>query len=104
TRVAPAPDETGWIAGLLAAARPELLAVIGDDVSAGSPSGFLAIGYGHPFFFLILSAWTVRVSCGALAGEIGRGTMDLLAARPIARWVHVVAAGVAVAAGLAVLT
>jgi ABC-type transport system involved in multi-copper enzyme maturation permease subunit len=104
TRIAPAPDETGWIAGILAAAPPELLAVIGDDVSAGSPGEFLAIGYGHPFFFLILSAWTVRVSCGALAGEIGRGTMDLLAARPIARWVHVVAGALAVAAGLAVLT
>jgi ABC-type transport system involved in multi-copper enzyme maturation permease subunit len=104
TRIAPAPDERGWIAGILAAAPPELLAVIGDDVSAGSPAGFLAIGYGHPFFFLILSSWIARVACGALAGEIGRGTMDLLAARPMARWVQVVAGAVAVAAGLAVLT
>jgi ABC-type transport system involved in multi-copper enzyme maturation permease subunit len=104
TRIAPAPDETSWIASMLAAAPPELLAVIGNDVAAGSPAGFLSIGYGHPFFFLILSAWSVRVSCGALAGEIGRGTMDLLAARPIARWVHIVAGALAVMAGLAVLT
>jgi ABC-type transport system involved in multi-copper enzyme maturation permease subunit len=104
TRIAPAPDEVSWIAGILAAVPPQLLALIGDDVAAGSPSGFLAIGYGHPFFFLLLSVWVVRVSSRVLAGEIGGGTMDLVAARPVARWVHLAAGFVALAAGLAVLT
>jgi ABC-type transport system involved in multi-copper enzyme maturation permease subunit len=104
TRIAPAPDEVSWIAGILGAVPPQLLALIGDDIAAGSPSGFLAIGYGHPFFFLMLSVWVVRVSSRVLAGEVGNGAMDLLAARPVARWVHVAAGFIALAAGLAVLT
>ena len=103
TRIAPAPGETGWMSMIFAALPPELLALVGDQVAAGSPAGFLAIGYGHPFVLLLLSAWTVRVSSGALAGEIGQGTMDLLAARPARRRVHVAAAFMAVALGLAVL-
>lgn len=103
TRIAPASDEVSWIAGIFAAVPPQLLALIGDDIAAGSPSGFLAIGYGHPFFFLMLSAWVVRVSSRALAGEIGGGTMDLLAARPLGRWLHVAAGFIALAVGLAVL-
>ena len=104
TRMAPAPDEVGWMSGIIAAAPPQVLAVIGDDVAAASPGGFLGIGYGHPFFFMLLSAWVVRVSAGALAGEIGRGTMDLLASRPVTRSAHVAAGALAIAAGLAVLT
>jgi ABC-2 type transport system permease protein len=103
TRIAPAPNETGWMSALLAALPPELLAVIGDQGAVGSPVGFLAIGYSHPFILLLLSAWTVRVSSAALAGEIGQGTMDLLAARPAGRPIHVVAAYLALGLGLAVL-
>ena len=103
TRIAPAPDEVGWIQALLAALPPELLALAGDQSGAVSPAGFLALGYGHPFFLLLLGAWTIRVPCGALAGEIGWGTMDLLAARPAGRSVHVTAAYVALGLGLAAL-
>jgi ABC-2 type transport system permease protein len=103
TQVAPAPDEVSWMSRILAFVPPQLLALAGNEVSATSPGGFIAIGYGHPFFLLLVSALAVRVSSGALAGEIGRGTMDLLAARPVDRWQHVTAAFVAAAAGLALL-
>jgi ABC-2 type transport system permease protein len=103
TRMAPAPDEISWMTRMMAMVPPQLLAIAGSDMGALTPGGFLGIGYGHPFLLLILSAWAVRVSSGALAGEIGRGTMDLLAARPVQRWQHVAAAFLAVAAGVALL-
>jgi ABC-2 type transport system permease protein len=103
TRMAPAPDEVSWMTRMMAMVPPQLLAIAGSDIGALTPGGFLGIGYGHPFIFLLLSAWAVRVSSGALAGEIGRGTMDLLASRPVPRWQHVAAAYLAVAAGVALL-
>ena len=89
---------------ILSAVPPPLLALAGNDIGGLSPGGFIAIGYGHPFMLLLLSAWAVRVSSAALAGEIGRGTMDLLAARPIERWHHVVAGALAILGGLTLLT
>jgi ABC-type transport system involved in multi-copper enzyme maturation permease subunit len=100
TRMAPAPKEVSWMSGLLAAFPPELRALIGSEVAL-SPGGFLAIGYVHPFFIVLLSAWIVRTSSAAVAGEVGLGTMDLLASRPVPRW-HFVAAGMAtIALGVA---
>lgn len=103
TRMAPAPDEVSWISRMMTMVPPQLLAIAGGDVGPLTPGGFLAIGYGHPIIFLILGAWAVRVSSGALAGEIGRGTMDLLASRPVPRWQHVLAAYSAVVVGVALL-
>ena len=44
----------------------------------------------------------VRVATGALAGEVGRGTMDLVASRPVSRSAQVAAAW-AVVAGLVLI-
>jgi len=103
TRLAPAPNETSWMAGLIASMPPQLVALAGGQASFLTPGGVLAIGYEHPFFFLMLSAWVVRVPSAALAGEIGRGTMDLVASRPLTRWHHIAAASLFTAAGAAVL-
>ena len=103
TRMAPAPDEVTWMSKMMAMVPPQLLAIAGGEIGTLTPGGFLGIGYSHPFFFLLLSAWAVRVSSGALAGEIGRGTMDLLAACPVPRWHHVAAAYLAVLPGVALL-
>ena len=103
TRLAPAPDEVSWMSGLVALVPPQLLALAGGEASFASAGGVIAIGYNHPFFLLLLSVWSVRVPSSALAGEIGRGTMDLLAARPVGRGQIVLAAYAAVAAGLALL-
>jgi ABC-type transport system involved in multi-copper enzyme maturation permease subunit len=102
TRMAPAPNEVSWISAILTTLPPNIRTLLGNDVAL-SPSGFLALGYAHPFFMILLSAWVVRVSSAAIAGEIGRGTMDLLASRPVPRW-HLAAAGLAMAVlGLAVI-
>jgi len=103
TRVAPEPGQTGFLGGLLALLPPQVASFVGSELALASPRGVLAFGYLHPFFLALLSAWTIRVAASALAGEIGRGTMDLLAARPVPRWAHALAAWLAIAAGLAVL-
>jgi ABC-2 type transport system permease protein len=104
TRMAPAPEDVSWLSTMLAAVPSQLLALAGGQAAFGSASGVIAIGYGHPFVLLLLSVWAIRLPSGALAGEIGRGTMDLLAARPMGRWQLVAAVYAAIAAGLALLT
>jgi ABC-2 type transport system permease protein len=46
----------------------------------------LSIGYVHPLMQIIFCLWAIGRAGGALAGEIDRGTMELLLAQPIARW------------------
>ena len=103
TRIAPAPGEAGLLAGILALMPPQVSAFASDELALASPRGVIAFGYLHPFFLALYSAWTIRVTSGALAGEIGRGTMDLLAARPVPRLALVLAAWVVMAGGLIVL-
>ena len=63
----------------------------------------IALGFLHPFFLALCSAWVIRVGAGSLAGEIGRGTMDVLASRPVPRWALVATAAIAIGVGLAVI-
>lgn len=103
TRVAPLPGEIGLLGGIVALLPPDVSAMVNDQIALASPRGVIAFGYLHPFFLALLSAWTIRVGAASLAGEIGRGTMDLIAARPVPRWAQVVAAWIVIGAGLAVL-
>ena len=103
TRLAPAPDEVSWLSGLAALAPPQLVALAGGDVAFTSPGGVIALGYTHPFFLLLLGVWAVRVPSSALAGEIGRGTMDLLAGRPVTRSQLVISTFVGFALGLTLI-
>lgn len=103
TRVAPLPGETGFFGGLAALLPPDLSSFVNEQLSLASPAGVIALGYLHPFFLALLSAWTIRIGAGAIAGEIGRGTMDILASRPVPRWWLVAAAWIAIAGGLAVI-
>jgi ABC-2 type transport system permease protein len=100
TRMAPTPNEVGWMSTLLATLPPNIRTLLGNEVALSS-SGFLALGYAHPFFMMLLSAWIVRVTSAAVAGEIGRGTMDLLASRPVPRWQFAAAGAAAATLGIA---
>lgn len=102
-QLAPAPNEVSWISGMLALVPPQLKALAGGEAAMVSTDGFLALGYAHPFFLLLMSAWAVRLSTAPLAGEIGRGTMDLIASRAVNRSDHLVASVCALALGLATL-
>jgi ABC-2 type transport system permease protein len=58
----------------------------GQSIDISKLGDFLSIGYIHPLPQTILLIWAVGRASGALAGELERGTMELLIAQPIARW------------------
>ncbi|MGA2383991.1 MAG: ABC transporter permease subunit [Gemmatimonadales bacterium] len=104
TVVAREPSISRFVGEALRAAPPQFLALLNQDILATvSPRGIIGVGYTHPFVLIMMAVWAVRVPSAALAGEIGRGTMDIIAARPVARSAQVAAALLALVAGLTVL-
>ncbi len=86
TRIVPSPAQTAQLSAFLAVLPPQVLQVFGlKDAASVTARGVLGFGYVHPFVVLLVGLWTVRVAAGGLAGEIGGGTMDLIASRPITR-------------------
>lgn len=74
------------ILGILGAFPKGLLKVIGaEQIDLTSPLGMLSLGYIHPLPWVALLTWTIGRSSDAMAGEMERGTMDLLLAQPVAR-------------------
>ena len=45
----------------------------------------LTIGYVHPLVLTVFCVWAIGRSAGAVAGELDRGTMELLLAQPVPR-------------------
>lgn len=58
----------------------------GGNVDLDRAQDLLSIGYVHPLMVVIFCIWGVGRAAGAIAGELDRGTMELLLAQPIARW------------------
>src|SRR5438270_13357759 len=58
----------------------------GENIDITSPRDALTIGYMHPVIQAILCIWAVGRAAGAIAGEIDRGTMELLVAQPVPRY------------------
>ena len=104
TRVVPDASRTGLIRELVDMAPAPVRIFLGEELVANlSARGFLGFGYVHPFPLILLSVWVVRVAAGALAGEAGQGTMDLIGSRPVGRGAHVAAAALAILAGVAAI-
>ena len=57
----------------------------GDDVKFIDPQQTLAVAAAHPLVQAIVCIWAIGRAGGAIAGEIDRGTMELLLAQPLAR-------------------
>jgi ABC-2 type transport system permease protein len=57
----------------------------GEAIDLDRALDLLSIGYVHPLMVVIFCIWAVGRAAGALAGEIDRGTMELLLAQPLAR-------------------
>lgn len=57
----------------------------GELVDWNDPQSMLSIAFVHPFIQTVFCIWAVGRSASAIAGEIDRGTMELLLAQPIAR-------------------
>lgn len=57
----------------------------GETINFERPLDMLSIGYVHPLLQTILCVWAISRASGAVAGELDRGTMELLMAQPISR-------------------
>lgn len=57
----------------------------GETINLRRPMDMLSIGYVHPFTQTILCFWGIGRAAGAIAGEIDRGTMELLLTQPLSR-------------------
>jgi ABC-2 type transport system permease protein len=57
----------------------------GDGVSLDNAMDMLSIGFVHPLMQIVFCIWAIGRASGAVAGEIDRGTMELLLAQPLAR-------------------
>ena len=64
--------------------------------------GYMAVGYRHPIYLVIIAAFTIAAA-SALAREIERGTVFLLLARPFPRYHLVLAKGAGLLVGLIAL-
>jgi ABC-2 type transport system permease protein len=61
-------------------------AVIGGDrLQPDHAQDIMTIAYVHPLVITILCIWAIGRAANAIAGEIDRGTMELLLAQPIRR-------------------
>lgn len=57
----------------------------GDTIQLDRAMDVLSIGYVHPLMQFVFCIWAVGRAAGAIAGEIDRGTMELLLAQPLPR-------------------
>jgi ABC-2 type transport system permease protein len=58
----------------------------GEHIRLNRAMDVLSIGYVHPLVQTILCVWAIGRAAGAIAGELDRGTMELLLAQPLARF------------------
>ncbi len=57
----------------------------GESISFDRAMDVMSIAYVHPLMLTLFCIWGVGRAAGAIAGEIDRGTMELLLAQPVAR-------------------
>ena len=55
------------------------------DLKFERPNDFLAMGMLHPIVLTLCVVWAVGRAAGAIAGELDRGTMELLMSQPVPR-------------------
>ena len=54
----------------------------GERIQLDNAMDMLSIGYVHPLMQTIFCIWAIGRAAGAIAGEMDRGTMELLLAQP----------------------
>ena len=58
----------------------------GQMINIDRPMDMLSVGYVHPLMLIIFSIWAIGRASLAMAGEIDRGTAELLLSQPLARY------------------
>jgi ABC-2 type transport system permease protein len=72
----------------------------GKMLQMGNTAGLVAIGYNHPFVLFLHMLFAVGTPTGLLAGEVQRGTMELILSRPTTKIQVYVCAGILTLAGM----
>ncbi|UCD48945.1 MAG: ABC transporter permease subunit [Phycisphaerales bacterium] len=76
------------------------IALGGKTLQVGNTPGLLAVGYQHPFLLFLLMLFAIGVPTGMLAGEVQRGTMELILSRPVKKLHVYVCAGLLTVTGM----
>jgi ABC-2 type transport system permease protein len=63
----------------------------GESIKLDKAMDVMSIGYVHPLMQTLFCIWALGRAAGAIAGEIDRGTMELLLAQPLPRYQVVLA-------------
>ncbi len=63
----------------------------GERIELDNAMDMLSIGFVHPLVQTILCVWAIGRAAGAVAGELDRGTLELLMAQPLPRYRFVLA-------------
>jgi ABC-2 type transport system permease protein len=58
----------------------------GENIRFERAMDMLSIGYVHPLMQVVFCVWAIGRASLAIAGELDRGTMELLLAQPVPRW------------------
>jgi ABC-2 type transport system permease protein len=58
----------------------------GENIKLDNAMDMMSIGYVHPLMQTLFCIWAIGRAAGAIAGEIDRGTMELLLAQPLPRY------------------
>lgn len=69
-----------------------------------TPTGRIAVAYIDPIVVFSAVAWGIARGSDAIAGELGRGTLEILLAQPVRRTALVLAHAVVSTVGAAILT
>jgi ABC-type Na+ efflux pump permease subunit len=72
----------------------------GEMLRVGNTSALIAIGYNHPFVMFLFMLFAVGTPTGLLAGEVQRGTMELILCRPTTKTQVYACAGILTLAGM----
>jgi hypothetical protein len=72
----------------------------GEMLQFGNTAGLIAIGYNHPFVLFLFMLFAVGTPTGLLAGEVQRGTMELILSRSITKTQVYACAGILTLAGM----
>jgi ABC-2 type transport system permease protein len=57
----------------------------GEALKVGNVSGLISIGYNHPLVLTLYMLFAVGVPTGLLAGEVQKGTMELILSRQVTK-------------------
>lgn len=72
----------------------------GEMLRMGNTAGLIAIGYNHPFVLFLFMLFAVGTPTGLLAGEVQKGTMELILSRPTTKIQVYACAGILTLAGM----